>query len=111
MILGTEDVKYHLYPIVTQCVLSCLSSSPGSSVQRILQARILEWVAIPPPGDLPNPGIKSTSLTSLALAGRFFTTITTREAHIVTKDLSLIKVCPQTRTCSITQELVRNARS
>jgi len=25
----------------------------------------------PPPGDLPNPGIKSTSL---ALAGRFFTT-------------------------------------
>ena len=28
----------------------------------------------PPPGDLPNPGIKPTSLTSPALAGRFFTT-------------------------------------
>ena len=28
----------------------------------------------PPPGDLPNPGIKSMCLTSLALAGRFFTT-------------------------------------
>ena len=27
-----------------------------------------------PPGDLPNPGIEPTSLTSLALAGRFFTT-------------------------------------
>ena len=24
----------------------------------ILQARILEWVAFPSPGDLPNPGIK-----------------------------------------------------
>ena len=23
----------------------------------ILQARILEWVAFPSPGDLPNPGI------------------------------------------------------
>ena len=28
----------------------------------------------PPPGDLPNPGIEPTSLTSPALAGRFFTT-------------------------------------
>ena len=28
----------------------------------------------PPPGDLPNPGIKLTSLASPALAGEFFTT-------------------------------------
>ena len=28
----------------------------------------------PPPGDLPNPGIKLVSLMSSALAGRFFTT-------------------------------------
>ena len=34
-------------------------SPPGSSVQGILQARILEWVAIPSPGDLPNAGIES----------------------------------------------------
>ena len=27
----------------------------------ILQARIPEWIAITPPGDLPNPGIESTS--------------------------------------------------
>ena len=27
----------------------------------ILQARILEWVAMPSPGDLPNPGIKPRS--------------------------------------------------
>ena len=29
----------------------------------ILQARILEWVAFPSPGDLPNPGIEPTSPT------------------------------------------------
>ena len=31
----------------------------------------------PPPGNLPNPGIKLTSLMSPALAGRFFTTSAT----------------------------------
>ena len=29
----------------------------------ILQARILEWVPCPPPGDFPNPGIEPRSLT------------------------------------------------
>ena len=48
--------------------------SPGSSVHGITQARTLEWVAISTPGDLPDPGIKPASLTSLDLAGRFFTT-------------------------------------
>ena len=32
-------------------------SLPGSSVHRILQTRILEWVACSPPGDLPILGI------------------------------------------------------
>ena len=36
----------------------------------------------PPPGDLPDPGIKSTSLVSPGLAGRFFTTSTTWEAPL-----------------------------
>ena len=36
----------------------------------------------PLPGDLPDPGIKSMSLMSPALAGRFFTTRATWEAHI-----------------------------
>ena len=35
----------------------------------------------PPPGDLPDPGIELTFLKSLELAGRFFTTSTTWEAH------------------------------
>ena len=36
-------------------------SPPGSSIHGILQARILEWVATPPPRDLPGPGIKPES--------------------------------------------------
>ena len=39
-------------------------SPPCSSIHGLLQARILEWVAIPSPGDLPNPGIKPGSLES-----------------------------------------------
>ena len=45
-------------------------SLPGSSVHGIVQARTLEWVAFPSPGDLPDPGIEPESS---ALAGAFFT--------------------------------------
>ena len=51
----------------------------GSSIHGILQARILEWVVMPPPGDLPDPEIEHASLSSPALAGEFFTTSTTWE--------------------------------
>ena len=47
-----------------------------------LQARILEWVAISPPGDLPHPGIEPASLLSPELAGEFFTVSATWEAHV-----------------------------
>ena len=36
-------------------------SLQGSSVHGILQARILEWVVIPSPGDLPSLGIEPGS--------------------------------------------------
>ena len=55
------------------------SSPPGSSVQGILKARTLEWVSMSSSRG-SSPGIKSTSLTSPALAGRFFTTNATWEA-------------------------------
>jgi len=42
----------------------------GSFAHGIFQASILEGVAIPPPGDLPDPGVKPASP---ALAGRCFT--------------------------------------
>ena len=35
----------------------------------------------PPPGNLPNPEIVCTSLKPPILAGRFFTSSSTREAH------------------------------
>ena len=36
----------------------------------------------PPSGDLPDPGLKPVSLRSPALAGRFFTTTATWDAHL-----------------------------
>ena len=39
-------------------------SPPGFSDHGILQARILEGLPCPPPGDLPNPDFKPTSLMS-----------------------------------------------
>ena len=36
-------------------------SPPGSSLHEIIQARTLEWVAMPPPGDLPDPQTESMS--------------------------------------------------
>ena len=47
---------------------------PASSVHEILQARTLERVAMPPSGDLPNPGMEPMSLMTPASAGGFFTT-------------------------------------
>ena len=40
----------------------------------------LSGLPCPPPGDLPDPGIKPMSLASPALAGGFFTTNITQEA-------------------------------
>ena len=58
----------------------------------------------PSPGDLPDPGMKPVSLTSLALAGGFFTTSATWEAvlpyvsvpHRPTKKKELLSTSPYT---------------
>ena len=50
-----------------------------STVHGILQARMLEWVAFPSPGDLPNSGIE---LRSPALAGGLLNTSATSEAPL-----------------------------
>ena len=82
-----------LYPashhvLSVQSLQSCLTlcgpmdcSLPGSSVHGILQARIWSGLPCPPPGGLPNAGIKPVSLMSSALAGRFFTSSATWEAR------------------------------
>ena len=63
------------------CVQLCNSidgSQPGSSARGILQAKMLEWLPVPPPGDLPYLGIKPRSP---ALVSGFFTASATWEAH------------------------------
>ena len=58
----------NLFPVKVLVAQSCPtlydpmdSSLPTSSVRGILQARKLEWVVIPSPGDLPDPGIELRS--------------------------------------------------
>ena len=69
----------------TEVVQSCLTlcdpvdcSTPGSSVHGILQARILEWVAISFSRGSPWP--RDRTQVS-CIAGRFFTLWATREAR------------------------------
>ena len=71
---------------------------PGSSVHGILQARILEWVAMPSSSESQGWNLV---LLSPMLAGRFFTTSTTWEAPLTallgnksqTMKSALFKVC------------------
>ena len=44
-------------------------SPPGSFVHGISQVRILEWVAMPSPRNLPNPGVK-THISYISCTGR-----------------------------------------
>ena len=81
-------------------------SPPGSSVCGILQARILEWVAIPPPGDLPDSGIEPKSLMSPVFASRFFTT-NHLEIYIVLIHGYLVILCP----CLALPKLIQKSKS
>ena len=50
--------------VAQSCLTLCdpkACNPPGSSAHGILPARVLEWVAIPSPGDLPDPGIEPGS--------------------------------------------------
>ena len=54
---------------LSSCPTLCDSahfSPPNFSVHGVLQARILEGLPCPPPGDLPNPGIEPKSLAMQA---------------------------------------------
>ena len=55
-----SDLKVKVL-VAQSCLTLCdpmNCSLPGSSVQGILQARILEWVAMASSGDLSSPGIE-----------------------------------------------------
>ena len=59
------------------------------TVPRFSRQEYWSGLPCPPPGDRPNPGIKPTSLMSPALAGEFFTTSTTWEAHLGPDSITL----------------------
>ena len=74
---------YEVKALVT-CLCSTLwnpmdCSPPGFSVHGILQARILEWVAIPFSGGSSQPRDQTQVFY---IAGRFFTTWASREAPV-----------------------------
>ena len=57
-------LMYVLWKSLQSCPTLCDPtdcSPPGSSVQGILQARILEWAAMPSLGDLPDAGTEPGS--------------------------------------------------
>ena len=62
-------------------------SLPASSVYGILQARILEWVAIPFSRGSSQPRDR-TQIS--CIAGRFFTILATREAPLNISALQLV---------------------
>ena len=66
--------------VAQSCLTLCIPmdcSPPGSPVQGIFHARILQKVAISYSRGSSDPGIEPASLVSPALAGGFFTTSTT----------------------------------
>ena len=67
-------------------------STPGSSVHGILQARILERLPFPSPGDLPDPGVESGSL---ALQAEALPTEPPGKPHLGTGSNLLLCVSPK----------------
>ena len=65
-ILFLKHILFLCVLVAQSCLTLCDPMGcilPDSSVHGILQARILEWIAIPFSGDLSNPGIKPRSPT------------------------------------------------
>ena len=68
--MRVETVVVVIVLVIQLCLILCDPidcSPPGSSVHGILQARILEWVAMPSSKDLPDPEIEPASLILPAL--------------------------------------------
>ena len=64
MTMGAVPTTKPLCEVAQSCPTLCDPmdcSLPASSVHGIFQARILEWLPFPSPGDLPDPGIEPGS--------------------------------------------------
>ena len=74
-VLATQSYLTICNPMQTPYI--CNYSPPGSSVHGILQARILEWVAMPFSRGASQP---RDQIWVSCIAGRFFTICATKEA-------------------------------
>ena len=84
---GIQDFCF--YPIFI-CIKPTKYSLPGSFMHGILQARILEWVAIPFSRGSSQP--RDSTWVS-CISGRFFTVWATREAHMNLHFSSVTQSC------------------
>ena len=86
----------YFYTFMRSDAQSCLTLTPwavGCQASLSIEFSRQEYwsgVPFPPPGDLPNPGIKPACLASPALAGGFFTTRATWEASYPLSSLTII---------------------
>ena len=103
------------HPLPIMCVRLCVSvsvtqscltlcdcmdcSPPGSSVHGVLQARILEWVAIPFSRGSSQP---RDWMQASSVAGRWFTSWATREAPSIIHIVLVVCVC-QSQSPSLPQ--------
>ena len=90
-----------LYSVVHACMLKCFScvwlfatlwtvAHQASLSLGFPRQEYWSGLPFPTPGDLPDPGIKPTSLESAALApGGFFTTSASWEAHVRPSELTV----------------------
>jgi len=86
---STLNIDEHSCTVVSDSLDPMDYSLPGSSVHGILQARVLEWVAI----SFSRGSFWPRDWTWVScIAGRFFTNWTTREAIPIVKTLSMEEI-------------------
>ena len=124
MLLGQLDIHMKTNELDSllyiMCLPSCFSGSltlcdpwdyslPGSSVHRILQAIILEWVSMPSSGESSQPRIKTMSLMSPALVSSFFTISATWEtlfaSYIIRNSKQIINLNIRTKTIKLLEKI------
>ena len=95
MLLKIQNASgFTFFFLITEVMLllssaqSCLTlATPGTVAHQaplsvgFSRQESLSGFPFPPPGDLPDPGIKPRSPVSVALGGRFFTTNATWKVH------------------------------
>ena len=75
-----SDTTKRLHLSQLSCMILCDPtdwSPPGFSIHGIIHIRIVEWIAMTPSRELPDPGVKpSFPVMDSCIAGAFFTAIT-----------------------------------